>query len=65
MDWLKTWLIAAIGAVMIIAIWFGRLPAARRARNRPGDGPTMVWWVSLGFAVVLTAYLANRLPSAI
>jgi hypothetical protein len=65
MDWLKTLLIAAAGAVIIIAIWFGRLPAMRRARTRGNSGPTMVWWLSLGLAVVLTAYLANRLPDSL
>jgi hypothetical protein len=65
MDWLHTLLIAAVGAVVIVAIWFGRLPAIHRARTGGSGGPTMLWWVSLGIAVLVTAFLANRLPDAI
>jgi hypothetical protein len=65
MDWLKTLLIAAGGAVVIIAIWFGRLPAMCRARKDNGGSPTVGWWVSLCIAIVLIAFLANRLPDSL
>jgi hypothetical protein len=62
MDWLRTLLIAAGGAVVIIAIWFGRIPVVRRARRGSNGAPTMGWWFSFWVAVVLAAFLANRLP---
>lgn len=65
MDWLKTWLIAAGGGAVIIGIWFGRQPGVSRARTGNGGRPTVVWWVSLCVAVVLTAFLANRLPDSL
>lgn len=65
MDWLKTLLIAAGGAIVIIAVWFGRIPAVRRARRASNGAPTMVWWISFWAAVVLAAFLANRLPDTL
>lgn len=65
MDWLKTLLIAAGGAAVIIAIWFARVPAIRRARTGSNGGPTMLWWISFGLAVLVTAFLANRLPDTL
>ncbi len=62
MDWLKTWLIAAAGAAIIIAVWFGRLPSLRRARTASDGRPNMTWWMTLGVAVIVTAYTANRAP---
>ncbi len=62
MDWLKTWLIAVVGAAIIIAVWFGRLPGVRRARHASAGHPNMVWWVTFGVAIVVDAYAANQLP---
>jgi uncharacterized membrane protein len=65
MDWLHTLLIAAAGAVVIVGIWFGRLPGVRRARRASNGGPNMIWWISFGAAVVLVAYVANQLPDSL
>jgi hypothetical protein len=62
MDWLQTLAIAAVGAVVVIAIWFGNRPAVRQARTASDGHPNLVWWVSFGTAVVLIAYAANQLP---
>ena len=65
MDEYKTLLFGALGAVVVAAVWFGRAPAARRARTANDGRPNMIWWVSLGLAVVMTAILANQLPDMI
>ena len=62
MDWLTSLVIAAVGAVIVIAVWFGKLPSVQRARIESGGHPNLVWWVSLGTAVLLVAYIANQLP---
>lgn len=62
MDWLTSLVIAAVGAAIVIVVWFGKLPSIRRARTGSGGHPNLVWWVSFGTAVLLIAYTANQLP---
>jgi hypothetical protein len=65
MDAYKTLAFAAIGAVIIGVVWFGKLPAVRRARTAVAGRPNMIWWVTFGAAVLVTAFVANQLPDAI
>jgi hypothetical protein len=62
MDGTETLAFAAVGAAVVIAVWFGKVPAVRRARTASAGRPNAVWWVSFGLAVVLLAFAANQLP---
>jgi hypothetical protein len=62
MDTVETYVFAAVGALIVIAVWFGKLPAVRRARRASAGRPNAAWWVSFGTAVLLAAVLANLLP---
>lgn len=61
MEMVETVLIAGGAAGLIGAVWFGRWPLLRRARTDSDGRPNVYWWASFWVAVLLGAFLANRI----
>jgi hypothetical protein len=61
MEMLETAVIAGAVAGLIGVVWFGRWPPLRRARTESDGHPNVYWWASFCTAVVVGAFLANRI----
>ena len=61
MEILETVGIAGGAAGLIGAVWFGKWAPLHRARTESDGHPNVYWWASFCAAVLVGAFLANRI----